>query len=268
MDRKFRLGDPVHIIQSERSGVVDRIDTSFGVAVFRVRHDDRPETAEWFAPHELERRAPERIALPWPLIVAGAGCRALAAGAIRTVYRALSGSILRRRRAVQDGDPLPQWREGVAMVHPHWRHDGRRSTTPAMEDQRHRELSDWSAYLGQADSQDEARRENQDSQAVTLRQRRAAGKRSAPARRSALVRAAYRCPPEAVMRSPVSQEDWSEARNSATRAISSGRPIGSTAHMAFAVAAFMIFPAGRRPSQEARAFGDYLERAIPSSNDS
>ncbi len=34
------------------------------------------------------------------------------------------------------------------------------------------------------------------------------------------------------------------------------------------VAAFIIFPAGRRPSQEARVFSDDLERAIPSSNDS
>ena len=94
MHRKFRLGDPVHIIQSERSGVVDRIDTSFGIAVFRVRHDDRPETAEWFAPHELERRAPQRIALPWALMVAG-GCRALAARSWRRWSRQ-DGTRLRR----------------------------------------------------------------------------------------------------------------------------------------------------------------------------
>ncbi len=32
----------------------------------------------------------------------------------------------------------------------------------------------------------------------------------------------YRCPPEALMRSPVSHADWSDARNNATRAMSSG----------------------------------------------
>ena len=90
MDRKFRLGERVLIIQSERSGVVDRVDSSFGVAVFCVRHDDRQEPAEWFAPHELERRAPQRIALPWALMVAGNGCWALAAEAIRIIYRASS----------------------------------------------------------------------------------------------------------------------------------------------------------------------------------
>jgi hypothetical protein len=37
-----------------------------------------------------------------------------------------------------------------------------------------------------------------------------------------LFRRAYRCPPDAEMRSPVSQDDWSEAKNSATRAMSSG----------------------------------------------
>jgi hypothetical protein len=143
MDRKLRLGDPVHIIPSERSGVVDRIDTSFGVAVFRVRHDGRSETAEWFAPHELERRAPEPIALPRALMVAGAGCRALAARAIRSVHRALSGSIPTGRRAAQNGDPLPsQWRERMAIGHPRWRHDGQGPAMLAMDGERHRELSD------------------------------------------------------------------------------------------------------------------------------
>ena len=61
--------------------------------------------------------------------------------------------------------------------------------------------------------------------------------------------ASYRCPPEAVMRSPVSHEDWSEARNSATRAISSGlpsRPIGSAAPIVVAVSPSI--PNAARPS--------------------
>ena len=44
------------------------------------------------------------------------------------------------------------------------------------------------------------------------------------------------------MRSPVSQEDWSDARNSATRAISSGwpsRPSGMGAPIAFATSSEM-----------------------------
>ena len=51
------------------------------------------------------------------------------------------------------------------------------------------------------------------------------------------------------MRSPVSQDDWSEARNSATRAISSGwpmRPIGMTMPMDFATS--MVSPIAFTPS--------------------
>ena len=33
------------------------------------------------------------------------------------------------------------------------------------------------------------------------------------------------------------------------------------------IAAFVVFPAGRRPSQKARVFSDYLERAIVSVNE-
>jgi hypothetical protein len=33
------------------------------------------------------------------------------------------------------------------------------------------------------------------------------------------------------------------------------------------IAAFVVFPAGRRPSQKARVFSDYLERAIASVED-
>jgi len=51
------------------------------------------------------------------------------------------------------------------------------------------------------------------------------------------------------MRSPVTQADWSEARNRATRAMSSGcpsRPIGNVAPMFLAVSPSMPTPA--RPS--------------------
>ena len=50
MDRRFKLGDSVHVIKSGRSIVVDVIDSSFGVAVFSVRYDDCPEPCQWFAP--------------------------------------------------------------------------------------------------------------------------------------------------------------------------------------------------------------------------
>ncbi len=59
----------------------------------------------------------------------------------------------------------------------------------------------------------------------------------------------YRCPPDAEMRSPVSHDDWSEARNSATRAMSSGwpiLPIGMTMPIAFA--ASIVSPIVFRPS--------------------
>ena len=51
------------------------------------------------------------------------------------------------------------------------------------------------------------------------------------------------------MRSPVTQADWSEARKSATRAMSSGlpsRPIGSVKPIAFAVSA--VTPNAAKPS--------------------
>ena len=56
MDRRFKLGDSVRVIKSERSGVIDAIDTSFGVAVFYVQYDDRSEPCEWYAAHELEQQ--------------------------------------------------------------------------------------------------------------------------------------------------------------------------------------------------------------------
>ena len=61
MDRKFKLGDPVSIIRSERSAVVDGIDTGFGVAVYSVRFDDQPASHQWFAAHELLPRAREKL---------------------------------------------------------------------------------------------------------------------------------------------------------------------------------------------------------------
>ena len=57
MDKELKLGDRIHVIESERCGIVDAVDTSFGVAVFRVRYDYRPEQCQWFAGHEL-RSAP------------------------------------------------------------------------------------------------------------------------------------------------------------------------------------------------------------------
>ena len=44
------------VIKSERSGVIDAIDLSFGVAVFYVQYDDRSEPCEWYAAHELEQQ--------------------------------------------------------------------------------------------------------------------------------------------------------------------------------------------------------------------
>ncbi len=53
MDRQLKLGDRVLVVESERCGIVDAVDTSFGVAVFRVRYDYRPEPCQWFPAHEL-----------------------------------------------------------------------------------------------------------------------------------------------------------------------------------------------------------------------
>jgi hypothetical protein len=53
MDRQLKLSDRVLVLESERCGIVDAVDTSFGVAVFRVRYDYRPEPCQWFAAHEL-----------------------------------------------------------------------------------------------------------------------------------------------------------------------------------------------------------------------
>jgi hypothetical protein len=70
MDRKFKLGDPVKIIGSERSAVVGHIDTSFGIAVYGVRFDDQPASLQWFAAHELVPRASERLVSRWMLAIA------------------------------------------------------------------------------------------------------------------------------------------------------------------------------------------------------
>jgi len=65
MDRTFKLGDSVHVIKSERSGVIDAIDTGFGVAVFYVQYDDRSESCEWFAGHELEQQTLRSTPIDW-----------------------------------------------------------------------------------------------------------------------------------------------------------------------------------------------------------
>ena len=70
MDRKFKLGDSVNIIGSERSAVVDDIDTGFGIAVYSVRFDDQPASRQWFAPHELVPRAREKLISRWVLGIA------------------------------------------------------------------------------------------------------------------------------------------------------------------------------------------------------
>jgi hypothetical protein len=71
MDRKFKLGDRVNIIGSERSAVVDDIDTGFGVAVYGARFDDQPASHQWFAPHELVPRARDKLVSRWVLVIAG-----------------------------------------------------------------------------------------------------------------------------------------------------------------------------------------------------
>jgi len=71
MDRKFKLGDPVNIIRSQRSAVVDDIDTSFGVTVYGVRFDDQPASHQWFAAHELLPRARDKLLSRWVLVIAG-----------------------------------------------------------------------------------------------------------------------------------------------------------------------------------------------------
>jgi hypothetical protein len=71
MDRKFKLGDPVNIIGSERSAVVDDIDTGFDVAVYGVRFDDQPASHQWFAAHELVPRARDKLFSRWVLVIAG-----------------------------------------------------------------------------------------------------------------------------------------------------------------------------------------------------
>jgi hypothetical protein len=71
MDRKFKLGDPVNIIRSERGAVVNGIDTGFGVAVYSVRFDDQPASHQWFAAHELVPRARNKLVSRWVLVIAG-----------------------------------------------------------------------------------------------------------------------------------------------------------------------------------------------------
>ncbi len=71
MDRKFKLGDPVNIIGSDRSAVVDDIDTGFGVAVYSVRFDDQPASHQWFAAHELVPRARDKLVSRSALVFAG-----------------------------------------------------------------------------------------------------------------------------------------------------------------------------------------------------
>jgi hypothetical protein len=70
MDRKFKLGDSVNIIGSERSAVVDTMDTGFGIAVYGVRFDDQPASLRWFAPHELVPRARPKLISRWVLVIA------------------------------------------------------------------------------------------------------------------------------------------------------------------------------------------------------
>jgi len=71
MDRKFKLGDPVNIIGSERSAIVDDIDTGFGIAVYGVRFDDQPASHQWFAAHELVPRARDKRVSRWVHVIAG-----------------------------------------------------------------------------------------------------------------------------------------------------------------------------------------------------
>jgi hypothetical protein len=71
MDRKFKLGDSVNIIGSERSAIVDHIDTGFGVAVYGVRFSDQPASHQWFAAHELVPRARDKLISRWVLAIAG-----------------------------------------------------------------------------------------------------------------------------------------------------------------------------------------------------
>ena len=71
MDRKFKLGDPVDIIGSERSAIVDDIDTGFGIAVYGVRFDDQPASHQWFAAHELVPRARDKRVSRWVHVIAG-----------------------------------------------------------------------------------------------------------------------------------------------------------------------------------------------------
>ena len=71
MDKKFELGDPVNIVGSERTAVVDDIDTGFGVAVYAVRFDDQPVSRQWFAPHELAPRTQDKQVSCWALVIAG-----------------------------------------------------------------------------------------------------------------------------------------------------------------------------------------------------
>ena len=57
MDRQLKLSDRVLVVESGRCGIIDAVDTSFGVAVLRVRYDYRPEPCQWFAAHELRLAA-------------------------------------------------------------------------------------------------------------------------------------------------------------------------------------------------------------------
>ena len=70
MDRKFKLGDSVNIIGSERSAVVDAMDTGFGIAVYGVRFDDQPASLQWFGPDELVPRARDKLISRWVLALA------------------------------------------------------------------------------------------------------------------------------------------------------------------------------------------------------
>jgi hypothetical protein len=71
MDRKFKLGDPVNIIGSERSAVVDDIDTGFGIAVYGAQFDDQPASYQWFAGNELVPRARDKLVSRWVHAIAG-----------------------------------------------------------------------------------------------------------------------------------------------------------------------------------------------------
>ena len=71
MDRKFKLGDPINIVGSERSGVIDDIDRGFGIAVYGVRFDDQPASHQWFAAHELAPRARDKLVYRWARFIAG-----------------------------------------------------------------------------------------------------------------------------------------------------------------------------------------------------